>query len=38
MVSIVAGYGAVIYTVGGLIQMLVDGELNRPITYRGLTT
>lgn len=26
---IIAGYGAVIYTVGGFMQMLIDGELNR---------
>ncbi len=28
---IVAGYGAVIYTVGGFIQLVVDGELNRAL-------
>ena len=38
---IVAGYGAVIYTVGGFIQLVVDGELNRApfavfMTYTGL--
>ncbi|WP_442508146.1 potassium channel family protein [Novipirellula sp. SH528] len=34
---IVAGYGAVIYTVGGFMQMLIDGELNRAIGARRMT-
>lgn len=33
---IVAGYGAVIYTVGGFIQMVVDGQLNRAFGARRL--
>jgi voltage-gated potassium channel len=28
IVVIIAGYGAVIYTVGGFMQMLIDGVLN----------
>ncbi|TWT60427.1 Voltage-gated potassium channel Kch [Rubinisphaera italica] len=34
---IVAGYGAVIYTVGGFMQMLVDGEINKAIGARRMT-
>ena len=34
---IVAGYGAVIYTVGGCVQMLIDGELNRALGVRRMT-
>ncbi|WP_345685232.1 potassium channel family protein [Novipirellula caenicola] len=34
---IVAGYGAVIYTVGGFMQMLIDGELNRAMGARRMT-
>ena len=34
---IVAGYGAVIYTVGGFVQMLIDGELNRALGARRMT-
>ncbi len=34
---IIAGYGAVIYTVGGFIQMLIDGELNRALGARKMT-
>ncbi|SMP59524.1 voltage-gated potassium channel [Neorhodopirellula lusitana] len=34
---IVAGYGAVIYTVGGFMQMVVDGELNRAMGARRMT-
>ncbi|MGA9279143.1 potassium channel family protein [Ilumatobacter sp.] len=34
---IVAGYGAVIYTVGGFIQLVVDGELNRALGARRMT-
>lgn len=33
---IVAGYGAVIYTVGGFIQMVVDGQLNRAFGARRM--
>lgn len=34
---IVAGYGAVIYTVGGFVQMLIDGELNKALGARRMT-
>ena len=34
---IVVGYGAVIYTVGGFMQMLIDGELNRALGARRMT-
>ncbi len=34
---IVCGYGAVIYTVGGFMQMLIDGELNRALGARRMT-
>lgn len=34
---IVAGYGAVIYIVGGFAQMLIDGELNRVLGARRMT-
>lgn len=33
---IVAGYGAVIYTVGGFIQLVVDGELNKAFGARRM--
>ncbi|TWU11580.1 Ktr system potassium uptake protein A [Symmachiella macrocystis] len=33
---IIAGYGAVIYTVGGFMQMLVDGELNQALGARKM--
>lgn len=33
---IVAGYGAVIYTVGGFIQLVVDGELNKALGVRRM--
>jgi len=33
---IVAGYGAVIYTVGGFMQMLIDGELNHALGARRM--
>lgn len=33
---IVAGYGAVIYTVGGFIQLVIDGELNRAFGARRM--
>lgn len=34
---IVVGYGSVIYTVGGFIQMLIDGELNKVLGARRMT-
>ncbi|TWT93235.1 potassium channel family protein [Stieleria varia] len=34
---IIGGYGAVIYTVGGFMQMLIDGELNRALGARRMT-
>lgn len=34
---IVAGYGAVIYTVGGFIQLVVDGEINRAFGERRMS-
>lgn len=34
---IIAGYGAVIYTVGGFMQMLIDGELNNALGARRMT-
>lgn len=34
---IVGGYGAVLYTVGGFMQMLIDGELNRALGARRMT-
>ena len=34
---IVFGYGAVIYTVGGFMQMLIDGELNEALGARRMT-
>jgi voltage-gated potassium channel len=34
--TIVAGYAAVIYTVGGFIQMVVDGEINRALGARRM--
>jgi voltage-gated potassium channel len=33
---IVAGYGAVIYTVGGFMQMLIDGELHNVLGERKM--
>lgn len=33
---IIAGYGAVIYTVGGFMQMVVDGELNKALGARRM--
>lgn len=35
--TIVAGYAAVIYTVGGFVQMLIDGELNKALGARKMT-
>jgi voltage-gated potassium channel len=37
IVVIIAGYGALIYTGGGFIQLLVDGELNRALGARRMT-
>ena len=34
---IIAGYGAVIYTVGGCMQMLIDGEINKALGARRMT-
>ncbi|MEM1069535.1 MAG: potassium channel protein [Planctomycetota bacterium] len=34
---IIAGYAAVIYTVGGFVQILIDGELNRALGVRRMT-
>ena len=34
---IIAGCGSVIYTVGGFVQMLIDGELNRALGARRMT-
>ena len=34
---IFAGYGAVFYTIGGMMQMLIDGELNRAMGARRMT-
>ncbi|KAA0135416.1 potassium channel protein [Gimesia chilikensis] len=33
---IIAGYGAVIYTIGGFMQMLIDGEINRALGARKM--
>ncbi|UUO06080.1 potassium channel protein [Blastopirellula sp. J2-11] len=37
IVVIIAGYGAVIYTVGGFMQMVVDGELQKALRSRRMT-
>lgn len=37
MSTIIAGYAAVIYTVGGFVQMLIDGEINRALGARRMT-
>lgn len=34
---IVAGYGAVIYAVGGFIQLVIDGEINQAFGARKMT-
>ena len=34
---IIGGYGAVIYTIGGFMQMLIDGELNNALGARRMT-
>lgn len=34
---IIGGYAAVIYTVGGFMQMLIDGELNKALGARRMT-
>lgn len=36
IVVIIGGYGAVIYTVGGFMQMLIDGELNKALGARRM--
>ena len=33
---IIAGYGAVIYTVGGFMQMVIDGEINKALGARKM--
>ncbi|MFI4874397.1 MAG: potassium channel family protein [Blastopirellula sp. JB062] len=37
IIVIIAGYGAVIYTVGGFMQMVVDGELQKALRSRKMT-
>ncbi len=37
MTIIVAGYASVIYTVGGFMQMLIDGEINKALGARKMT-
>lgn len=34
---IVSGYGALIYTAGGFVQMLIDGEINKALGARKMT-
>ena len=34
---IISGYAAVIYTVGGFVQMLIDGELNKALGARKMS-
>lgn len=34
---IVFGYGAAVYTVGGFVQMVMEGELNRALNRRRMT-
>jgi len=34
---IITGYGALIYTVGGCVQILIDGELNKALGERRMT-
>ncbi|MCA9212345.1 MAG: NAD-binding protein [Planctomycetales bacterium] len=34
---IISGYAAVIYTVGGFMQMVIDGELNKALGARRIT-
>ncbi|KAA1261867.1 Voltage-gated potassium channel Kch [Rubripirellula obstinata] len=34
---IIAGYGSVIYTIGGCMQMLIDGEINKALGARRMT-
>ncbi|MCA9126854.1 MAG: NAD-binding protein [Planctomycetales bacterium] len=34
---IISGYAAVIYTVGGFMQLLIDGELNKALGARRMT-
>ena len=35
--TIIAGSAAVIYTVGGFVQMIIDGEINRALGVRRMT-
>ncbi len=37
IVVIITGYAAVIYTVGGFMQLLIDGELNKALGARRMT-
>lgn len=37
MLVIISGYGAVIYTVGGFMQLVVDGELQKALGERRMT-
>jgi voltage-gated potassium channel len=37
MLVIIFGYGAAVYTVGGFIQMLVDGELHNALRERSMS-
>lgn len=37
MLVIVVGYGSVIYTVGGFIQLMLDGELNKALGARRMS-
>lgn len=38
MMVIIAGYGAVVYAVGGFMQMLIDGELKKALEGRRMTS
>jgi voltage-gated potassium channel len=37
MFLVIFGYASIIYTVGGFIQMLIDGELNKALGARKMT-
>jgi voltage-gated potassium channel len=37
IIVIISGYAAVIYTVGGFMQLLIDGELNKALGARRMT-
>lgn len=37
IIVIVSGYAAVIYTIGGIMQMLIDGELNSALGARRMS-